>query len=283
MAIEQSELDRFESWLLRYGRGQDTADQYVRKVRLAFEHDDPLRKLVDKDLSPKYLRLIKSSLSAYADFSEDAELAADLKRMKLPPPKRRKEKVPLSEMEWRELRGEISEAVYLRHHEPIRAGLNMLVCRGFRVADMLRIKRNEVSDALRRGVLDCEGKGRKRLRFTVADYWADSLETFDRNLSDWDRVEDLICPKASDATRRASSGKAISRALKRCGKRVGLDEEDVHPHLLRHTYATLFYNQVKDPAKLQAHMQWDSIEVAMGYVNAGSVEELDSVAAGMFE
>jgi integrase len=282
MAIEQSELQSFEAWLLRYGRGQDTADQYVKCVRLSFEGRDPLHKLTDKDLSPKYLRLIKSSLSAYADYSDDPELASDLKRMRLPPPKRRKDKVPLTETEWSNLREEISEASYLQHFEPMRAGLNMLVCRGFRVADMLRIKRKEVSDALRRGVLDCEGKGRKRLRFTVADYWADSLETFDRNLSDWERVEDLICPRSAAHSRRASASKSVSRSLKKCGRFVGLDAEDVHPHLLRHTYATLFYNMVKDPAKLQAHMQWDSIEVAMGYVNAGNVEELDEIAGSLF-
>lgn len=282
MSIDQSELDGFESWLLRYGRGQDTADQYVKNVRLAFERGDPLRKLTDKDLSPKYLRLIKSSLAAFADYSEDDELAADLKRMKLPPALRRKESVPLSKEEWQDLRSEIAEASYLIHREPLRAGLTMLVCRGFRRSDMLRIKRDEVRDALRKGVLDCEGKGRKRLRFTVADYWAGALETFDSNRSEWERVEDLICPKAKPESRRASAGKVISRMLKKCGGFVGLEPQDVHPHLLRKTYATLFYQSCQDPAKLQAHMQWESIEVAMGYVSAGNVEELDDIASGLF-
>jgi hypothetical protein len=29
-------------------------------------------------------------------------------------------------------------------------------------------------------------------------------------------------------------------------------------------------------------MQWESIEVAMGYVSAGTVDELDEIASGMF-
>lgn len=280
MAIAQEELEGFEGWLLRYGRGQDTADQYVRKVRLAFERGDPLKKLTDKDLSPKYLRLIKASLSAFADYSDDAELAADLRRMRLPPAIRRRESVPLTEQEWNSLREEIEDASYL--FGPMRAGLGMLVCRGFRRSDMLRIKRSEVRDALRKGVLDCEGKGRKRLRFSVADYWAENLECFDRAGVEWDRIEDLICPKAAQRTRRDSAGKALSRALKKAGAYVGLDAQDVHPHLLRKTYATLFYQRCQDPAKLQAHMQWESIEVAMGYVAAGNVEELDEIAGSLF-
>jgi len=280
MEIEESELEEYKLWLRKYGRSKDTAEQYAVNVRRAYAVGGPLERLVDTELSPKYLRLIKASVKAWAEFHHDDDLVAEIKRVKLPTAIRRKESVPLTEKEWRNLAQEIDEADYIP--EPMRGELGMLVCRGFRRGDVLRLKRKEVTTALRKGVLDYEGKGRKRLVFTVAPSWRKYLELF-ADFDKWDRVEDLICPAASERTRRDSAGKAVSRALEKCGSSIGLDSEDVHPHLLRKTYATLYYAKCLDPAKLQAHMQWADITTAMGYVNAGTREELDAIADSLFQ
>jgi integrase len=277
--VTEIQTEDFKKWLVRYGLSKGTAKQYAVNVERAYRRKDPLSRLVDDELSPKYLQLIKASLRAWADFTEDDALASDLRRIKLPAALRRKESVPLTEGEWNGLRESIDEAHFIT--EPMRAHLNMLVCRGFRVADVLRMKRSEAIEGLRRGVLVYEGKGRKRLRFTVADYWRPSLELF-ADYDSWDRVEDLICPSSKEEAKRSSAAQATSRALKKCGAFVGLDERDVHPHLLRKTYATLYYRRCQDPAKLQAHMQWSDISTAMGYVSAGSVEELDEIAESLF-
>lgn len=278
--VEHEEIEDFKDWLIRYGRGKETADQYARNVKRAYQRKDPVRRLVDSELSPKYLRLIRASLRAWAEYKGDRALEAELKKVRLPPALSRRESQPLSELEWKDLRREINNAYYLR--DPMKANLGMLVCRGFRRSDVLRMKKKEVTDALRKGVLEYEGKGRKRLRFTVTDAWSEYLEIF-TSYDKWSRVEDLICPTARADTRRDSAGKAVARALKKCGSRVGLEAQDVYPHLLRHTYATLYYQRCKDPAKLQAHMQWSDISTAMGYVSAGGVEELDGIAESLFE
>lgn len=278
MPISERELEDFKTWLVRYGRSKGTAAQYARNVRRAFEDGDPLSKLTDPDLSPKYLHLIKASLKAFSQFNDNSHLLLELQKVRLPPSRRRAAGVALSKSEWEALRQEIDDAAYLK--EPTRAVLGMLACRGFRVGDVLRLKRKEVAKALKKEVLEYEGKGRKRLRFTVSPHWKPYLGTFVEH-RDWDRVEDLISPGAED--RRKSAGKAVSRALEKCGTAIGLDPEELHPHLLRKTYATLYYGKCSDPELLRQHMQWQSVEVAMGYVKELSQKQLDAVADELFD
>lgn len=280
MVNEEHTLEGFHSWLRRYGRGESTADTYVNNVKRAFsQYDDPLEKLVE-DQSPKYLRVIRSSLRAWAEFVEDEDFTKELKKIRLPPARRVKEEPALTKKQWNRLRAEINDADYIS--DPVRGELGMLVNRGFRCGDVLRLKSSEVKEALRSGVLSYEAKGRRRLFFTVASSWREYLEIF-ADFKHWNRVEDLISPYAHEDTRKKSAGKAISRALGQCGGRIGIAPENMHPHLLRATYSTLYYRICQDPVKLQAHMQWASIETAMGYVQADDREELDSIAESLFQ
>lgn len=275
------ELESFRSWLMKYGRSESTADQYAAHIRRAFELDDPMMRFSNRDLSPKYLRLTKAALKAWATFSEDASLLKEVDQLRLPPALRQKEDVPLTSDEWKGLRLEVDSAEYLC--DPVRAALGLLVCRGFRCGDVLRLKRSEVVTGLRKGTLNFKGKGSKRLNFTITDSWRVYLEVF-LDDKDWERVEDLVSPKSPKGkTRGKSAAQVLSRALDKCCSKAGISPEDMHPHLLRHTYATLFYDKCKNPAKLQVHMGWGDIKIAMGYVNAGNQEELDAVAESLFD
>lgn len=280
MQISSEQLDDYQLWLKKFGRSGDTAEQYAKHVRRAYEAGGPFEQLTESDLAPKTLQLTKAALKAWAEFVGDTELLSELGRVRLPPALRQSEDVPLTREEWNSLRVEVDEADYLP--EPVRAELGMLVCRGFRCGDVLRLKRKEVTTALRKGVLNYKGKGNKRLNFTVADSWCGYLEIL-ADHKDWERVEDLICPGSKPKCRTKSSGQLVARALDKCGAQVGLDLDNLHPHLLRHSYATFYYDRCRDPAKLQAHMGWNSIEVAMKYVHAGSVEELDAIADSLFD
>lgn len=281
MTPTETQINDFKSWLKKYGRSDSTIDQYAANIIRVFESGGPFERLTDTELSPKYLHLTKAAVKGWAEFAGDLELLKEVSKIRLPPALRQGRDNPLSVSDWRELKEEVDAADYLK--EPVRAELGMLVCRGFRCGDVLRLKRSEVVAGLKKGSLEYEGKGRKRIVFTVAPIWKGYLEILE-SFADWDRVEDLICPRSrSGKTRTASAGRLIARSLDRCCRRVGIDEDGVHPHLLRHTYATRYYEACKDPAKLQAHMGWSNINTAMGYVSAGSVEQLDSIADSLFE
>ncbi len=280
MQISSEQLDDYQLWLKKFGRSGDTAEQYAKHVRRAYAAGGPFVQLTESDLAPKTLQLTKAALKAWAEFIKDMGLFSELGRVRLPPALRQTEDVPLTREEWNSLRVEVDDASYLK--EPVRAELGMLVCRGFRCGDVLRLKRKEVTTALRKGVLNYRGKGSKRLNFTVADSWRGYLEIL-ADHKEWDRVEDLICPSSKPKCRTKSAGQLIARALDKCGARVGLDLDNLHPHLLRHTYATFYYDKCKDPAKLQHHFQWSDIQTAMGYVAAASAEELDAIAESLFD
>ena len=279
--ITTGQLDEYQLWLRKYGRSASTANEYALNVRRAYEHGGPFERLTDGSLSPKYLHLIKAALKSWAEFNDDELLIKELRKVRLPSSLRKKDSIPLTREEWAALRGEILTATYLK--EPVRAELGLLACRGLRCGDALRIKREEATQALRKGVLDYEGKGRKRLKASVAPSWREYLEIL-ADHKDWERAEDLICPSSPPGRkRRESSGKKLARSLNRCGAEIGLNADDLHPHLLRHTYASLYYDKCRDPKKLLDHMGWGSMDVAMRYVGASSKDELDGIADSLFD
>jgi site-specific recombinase XerD len=280
--VPESQLKEFELWLRKRGRTQATAETYVKKVSDAYRnHQDPMEKLIDDDLAPKYRHLIRASLKAWFRFQGNHKLEEELLEVRIPPSVRQGLKTPLTVEEWRALRKEIDEGKWIRN-EAMRAELGMLACRGFRVADVLRLKREEVELAMKSGVLRYLGKGRKQLEFTVAPVWKPYLECLADHDEEWNRVEDLICPNSKPSAKRASATRKVERTLIRCGQQAGIDKE-LYPHLLRHTYATRYYEACQDPAKLQKHMQWGDISVAMGYVDAGNREDLDAIADSLFD
>lgn len=272
-----ADLQGFHSWLLRYGRSDGTADQYVAHVRRALELSDPLEKLVDRDLSANSLQTARAALKAYAAFCEDEELLKEISRVRLPPARRLHEEAALDKETWKELRAEIDGAEYLS--DPMRGELGMLATRGFRCGDVLRLRRDDVAQALKSGILSYEAKGRRRLEFSVTKSWRGYLEIF-ADFSGWDHVWDLISPEAKKP--KLAAAKAVERALEKCAEEIGVDTEDIHPHLLRKTYATYYYELCQDPVKLKDHMQWAKIETAMLYVQPFAHRELDAIAEKMF-
>jgi integrase len=282
--VKQRDLHGFRNWLFEFGLAEGTVDIYSRNVRLAYAEGGPLVRLRDDGLAPKTRRHILASCRRWAEYREDAKLTKSLRRLRLPPPRRKTAKIPLERDQLFALVDEIDGADYLG--DAMRAQLGMMACRGFRCGDVLRLKRREIVNALGTGTLAYEAKGRRRIEFSVLGTYSRYLDIFMEYSSKWTRVEDLISPASQPGRRRRkAAAQASSRALIKCAD--ALDIDNIHPHRLRRTYAVEYLRALQgDPEaviKLQQHMQWATIATAMQYVDHARGAELDVAAETMWE
>ena len=279
MSIEKETITEYVEWLERYGRSDGTIRQYVHHVKLAHKSKDPIKRLVDKKLAPKTRRTIKAALLSFADFRKDELLKEEIKRVRLPAAHRQKQRPVLSDRQWRAL---IETLPAVKISEALRAVLGVLLTRGMRKGDVLRMRRSEVLQALESDVLMYEAKGSRRLEFPLTSSWRPYLESL-AQFEEYDRVRELVCRSRKEGCVEQSAGRAVIRALRKVAKACKIPPDNVHPHLLRKMYATKYYRLCKDPHKLMHHMQWTNIETAMRYVQADDRVVLDGIAEKMFE
>lgn len=288
MANPRSAVEPYLAWLRRRGLGESTILQYGHHAARLLDGEDPFTRLNDRSLSPGYRRVCRAAMLSYARFTKNTELAENLSDVRLPAPVRQSVEVPLPEKGWRALRAEIDDASYVK--EPVRAVLGLMASRGLRRGDVLRLHRKEVAQAIKGGTLSFLAKGERRLEFGVLPAWRGYLEILDdcfvRNTN---HVRELVSPRAAEETCQAAAGELVTRVLRDVGSEVGekvlgIPPESLHPHQLRRTYASLYYEACgRDPNKLKAHMCWANIQTAMNYVDHDQRETLDAVAEAMLK
>ena len=269
------DLAGFEQHLRRFGSSGRTVEAYVAQVRLAHDAGDPLARLINDRLAPKSRHLVKSALSAYARYTRDDQLAADVRSVRLPPSRRIQVKVPLSEVAWRALHDEV-EASY--ETEPAAAVVGVMERRGLRIGDVLHLRRAELDRALETGVLAYEAKGRRRLEFGVLPTYRRYLEALREAFpgrSGTTAVWEILTGGA-----RAAASRKVEAQLDTLAEGAGIGH--VNPHRLRRTYAVWFYGRCgRDLEALRQHMQWASISTAQAYVDHDRRDELDTLALGL--
>ena len=290
MADDVRGFDAFEAWLKSRGKAQGTIDMYRHDAGAAFAAGGFIPRLVaaqDKGLAPKTRRRIRTVGIQWARFASDDKLERTLREFQLPTAKRSTVKTPLERDQLEALITEIETADGLSDAE--RAVLGMIACRGFRIGDVLRLKRAELRAARDRGVLAFRAKGENRLEFKLIATFAKhalALAGAKGEEGAWTTVDELIVPKSKSASaRRKSAARRIARKLGQLAAHCNI--VGIHPHRLRRTYATEFLKGLKgDPdalTKLQQHMQWDSITTVAEYVDHARGLELDEAAERIFE
>jgi integrase len=180
---------------------------------------------------------------------------------------------------------ELGHAKYLV--PPVRGVLGLLACRGLRCSDALRLRREDVANALETGVLSHVAKGGRRLEFRVLRTYKRYLEVLAGAFAEVPRasqVDQLVAPRAEPKGRRSAAAKSIARALVQLGVRAGV--YGLHPHRLRRTYAVEYLRSMQgDPEalmKLTSHMQWAQMTTALEYVDYVRSEDLDAAAERAF-
>lgn len=280
-------LDGFRSYLEEFDLQGTTITSYLSDVRQAQENGGPVARLRDQEGAPKSRRRYLAAFRRWADYTNDPELVKALKRVRLPPPKRKTPKVPLERDEFERFVDEIGR---VKVADPLRGVLGLMACRGLRCGDALRLRREEVDNALApsSGVLSFVAKGRRRLEFRTLKTYRRFLELIYRSFEASPKaktVAQLVSPRASAKGAPEAAARAVERALVKIG--VGLGIYGLHPHKLRRTYAVEYLRAMPgDPealVKLKSHMQWAEMDTALEYVDYVRGEDLDDPAHRMFE
>lgn len=283
LAIRKPQLAAFRAWLEEHGLSAGTIDVYITDVEKAIEAGSFVDRLRDDDLAPKTKRHILAAARRWAEFDNDDKLTKALKKLRLPPPRRKAAKVPITRDELLALVDEIDGAKDLS--DVMRAVLLVMACRGLRCGDVLRLQRDELLEAKEKGTLSFEAKGRRRLEFKVLKTYRKALLQLADQPGRWSRVDELVAPHAAPKGRRKAAARAVERVLVKIGVRLGIF--GLHPHRLRRTYAVEYLRTLKgDPEaliKLTQHMQWASMATAMEYVDHARGDELDTHAEKIFE
>jgi integrase len=276
--ISQKKLEAFRAWMLGRGRSEDTADLYIGNLKkCAADPKGPTHRLVAGSLAPNTRRTNLAALRAWADYTKDPEFRSELASLRLPPARRVNIKIPLETADWDRIVGHF-QTCKLRRTDPrgLREVMLLVVTRGLRCGDVLRIRRTDVMKALHSGVLSYVGKGAKRIEIDAAPI-RDQLEAL-AEIPGWDRVADVV---AKPGKYRRNPARRIARKISQHAKTIGLTK--IYPHRFRHTFAIHFLRELQnDPQaliKLQKFMDWESIATAARYVDAVDKKQLDELGA----
>lgn len=290
MTIARPTLAGFRAWLDEHGLAPGTCDEYVRDLHTAQNVNRRMQtglvtRLRDDALAPKTRRRTLAAGRRWADYTRDEDLRETLKKIRLPPARRKSAKVPLAREQLFALIDELDKADVFA--KPMRAVIGMMACRGLRCGDVLRLHADELAAARDTGVLAYEAKGRRRLEFKVLKTYRRWLVMLGDAMGDNARVAELIAPGGIDNHRAQmkAAAKAVERALAKIAVAAGIF--GLYPHRLRRTYAVEYLRSLKgDPEaimKLTQHMQWASVATAMEYVDHARGDELNEAAERIFD
>lgn len=281
------DLEGFERYMERRGSQPKTVQNYLLHVR----HPEGYNRLRSKALAPKSKRVVLCAWRAYGRFlkrigenEESDELLSELEEIKLPAPMRERPQIPLPREFFDDLREKFDTDELL--DDPTRGALGIMANRGLRRIDILCVQPKEIRTALKQGVLAFRAKGGRRLEFGVTKNYRHYLEMIYEGTRPGEKNVAQAISKAQNPEKGA--GEKVVKHLKRVASTMeladyGVELEDVRCHILRRTYATIFYEACGgDPVKLKDHMQWASIVTATNYVDHSQRTELDEIAEGMF-
>lgn len=154
-----------------------------------------------------------------------------------------------------------------------RAIVSMLYGCGLRVSELLHLGLDDVDLDARR--MTVTGKGRKRRLVPIPNGTMDDLRAW-LALRD-DELSPYVFPGRSRAGMRTQE--AVYAALKNAARRAGVDPARIHPHALRHAFATHLHARGVSLQRIQRLLGHSNIATTCKYL-ATAIEDLtDAVDA----
>ncbi len=151
--------------------------------------------------------------------------------------------------------------------------IGMLCDTGLRLSELVNLDVSDM-DLGGQSVRVRHGKGGKERRVYMG-------RTLTRAIRRWvdvhpffDGCEVLFCTRDG----RRLNKRNVARILERTATRAGLTDRRIHPHLLRHTFATHFIKNGGDPFTLQRLLGHSDIKTTMIYVNLAGADLVEGHA-----
>jgi site-specific recombinase XerD len=152
-----------------------------------------------------------------------------------------------------------------------RAILELLFSAGLRVSELTSLDRDSVN--LKKGEFSVRGKGFKLRVVFLSDDARDSLSRYLEKRSDMDKALFIAIPKSKRAPkeRQGHAGmrlteRSVQRLVKKYAAKAGI-VKDVHPHTLRHSFATDLLQNGADIRSVQAMLGHSSITTTQVYTH----------------
>ncbi len=142
-----------------------------------------------------------------------------------------------------------------------RAIMELLYATGCRVSEIAKLRRSLVN--LKQRTIRVLGKGKRERQIPISerarDWTRRYLDDVRPDLSEKEHTPYLFLSQKGGALRRES----IWRIVKTCARNTGIPEETVHPHVLRHSFAT---HMLQNGANLR------EVQTLLGHVNITTTE-----------
>jgi len=196
-----------------------------------------------------------------AEWPEKVESALKkaLAALPMPPKTQRKRPRGLSERDLEILEGPGADSL----GEPFTTLIGIMIAMGLRVGETLDLTRSQVAAAIGGELIFTRKGGKERMlpvKPGVGKLFAGLLEQ-----GNWKTVHKLIAPETSwfDAYHK------LNEAVHRAGKQV--NRPDIHPHSLRHAFATRMVRDGAPLAAVQHMMGHASITTTQIYVDGDAL------------
>ena len=154
----------------------------------------------------------------------------------------------------------------------------MLLC-GLRVSEVVALAPSQISTSYGYHVLRFMGKGKKRATLKIPEPLTDLIEEYrkasalaGRRIGRNDPLFVHMAKHKEDdevqylpASDKALSTRAVAKLVKRYAKQAGLDPEEIHPHVLRHTFVTLAIDGGANVFRVQRAARHASVTTTQRY------------------
>lgn len=150
-----------------------------------------------------------------------------------------------------------------------RAILELLFSAGLRVSELTSLNRDQVN--IDKGEFSVRGKGSKVRVVFLSDAARDALVRYIDKRADMDPALFISLPKKGLGKERKNGSlrltdRSVQRLVKRCAIKAGI-VKDVHPHTLRHSFATDLLHNGADIRAVQSMLGHSSITTTQIYTH----------------